>query len=49
MHTILLVIHVAAGSLGLVVGPLAMLAPKRAGRHPWLGRLYACRSPPRCA
>jgi hypothetical protein len=40
MHTVLLVIHVAAGSLGLVVGPLAMLAPKRPRRHPWLGRCY---------
>lgn len=40
MHTVLLVIHVAAGSLGLVVGPLAMLAPKRPGRHPRLGQFY---------
>jgi hypothetical protein len=32
-HTAFLAIHVAAGSLGLVLGPAAMLAPKRRGRH----------------
>ncbi|SEG89641.1 hypothetical protein SAMN05216223_120151 [Actinacidiphila yanglinensis] len=40
MHAVVLVIHVVAGSLGLLVGPAAMLAPKRAGRHPLLGRSY---------
>jgi hypothetical protein len=40
MYTVLLVIHVAAGSLGLVAGPLAMVAPKRRGRHPRLGQFY---------
>lgn len=32
--------HVAAGSAGLVLGPLAMRAPKRRGRHTQLGRPY---------
>ena len=40
MHTVLIVIHIAAGSLGLLVGPAAMLAPKRPGRHPRLGLAY---------
>ena len=29
-----------AFGLGLLLGPAAMLAPKRPGRHPWLGRAY---------
>jgi hypothetical protein len=40
MHTILLIFHVAAGASGLVLGPLAMLAPKRAGRHTRTGLAY---------
>lgn len=40
MREILLAAHIAAGSLGLLVGPLAMLAPKRPGRHPKLGAAY---------
>ena len=40
MHSFVIMIHVAAGSLGLLVGPAAMLAPKRAGRHPALGLAY---------
>lgn len=40
MHTFVIMVHVAAGSLGLLVGPAAMLVPKRPGRHPWLGRAY---------
>lgn len=40
MREILLGVHIAAGSLGLLVGPFAMLAPKRRGRHPNLGRVY---------
>lgn len=40
MRNVLLVVHIAAGSLGLLTGPLAMLAPKRRGRHPLLGRAY---------
>jgi hypothetical protein len=40
MHAVVLVIHVVAGGLGLAVGPAAMLAPKRPGRHPLFGRAY---------
>jgi hypothetical protein len=40
VRNVLLVLHILAGSLGLLVGPLAMLAPKRRGRHPLLGRAY---------
>jgi hypothetical protein len=40
MRTGLLVVHILAGSLGLLVGPAAMLAPKRAGWHPRLGIAY---------
>jgi hypothetical protein len=40
MWVLLLTVHISAGSLALLVGPLAMLAPKRPGRHPRLGRLY---------
>lgn len=40
MHTVLLVIHIAAGSLGLLVGPAAMLAPKRPGSHHRFGLAY---------
>ena len=40
MHTFVIMVHVTAGSLGLLVGPAAMLVPKRPGRHPWLGRAY---------
>lgn len=40
MHAVVLVVHIVCGSLGLLVGPAAMLAPKRPGRHPLLGRTY---------
>jgi hypothetical protein len=40
MRIFLLSVHITSGSLGLLVGPLAMLAPKRPGRHPRLGRAY---------
>jgi hypothetical protein len=40
MRDILLALHIAAGSLGLVLGSLAMLAPKRPGRHARLGLAY---------
>lgn len=33
-------IHVAAGAIGLVLGPVAMWAPKRRGLHFQVGRLY---------
>jgi hypothetical protein len=36
----LLTVHITSGSLALLTGPLAMLAPKRPGRHPRLGRAY---------
>ncbi len=37
LHTVLLSVHVASGAAGLVLGPLAMAAPKRSGFHPRLG------------
>jgi hypothetical protein len=40
MWTFLLTVHITSGSLALLVGPLAMLASKRPGRHPRLGRAY---------
>jgi hypothetical protein len=40
LHTVLLTLHVAAGSTGLVLGPLAFAVSKRAGWHPRLGRAY---------
>lgn len=40
VRTTLLVAHITCGALGLIVGPLAMRAPKRPGRHPALGRVY---------
>ncbi len=40
LHTVLLSVHVAAGTAGLVLGPLAMAAPKRSGFHPRLGVGY---------
>jgi len=39
VHTALLVPHVAAGTLGLALGPLAMVLPKRA-RHAVVGRVF---------
>lgn len=40
MRTGLLVVHILSGSLGLLVGPAAMIAPKRPGWHPRLGLAY---------
>ncbi len=40
MRTGLLTVHILAGTLGLLVGPAAMLAPKRPGLHPRLGLTY---------
>ena len=40
LRSAILVVHVTCGTLGLVVGPLAMLAPKRRGRHTRLGLAY---------
>jgi hypothetical protein len=39
-HTAFLAIHIAAGSLGLILGPVAMFAPKRRGRHTRAGGVY---------
>jgi hypothetical protein len=36
----ILAVHIASGSLGLVLGPIAMLAPKRRGRHTKVGDVY---------
>jgi hypothetical protein len=35
-----LIVHVAAGVMGLVLGPVAMRAPKRRGRHTSVGAAY---------
>lgn len=40
VHTVLLSAHIAAGGFGLALGPLAMMAPKRPGRHPRAGVSY---------
>ncbi len=40
LHTVLLSVHVAAGTAGLALGPMAMAAPKRFGWHPRLGLGY---------
>jgi hypothetical protein len=40
VHSAFLAIHIAAGSFGLVLGPVAMLAPKRRGRHTRAGTVY---------
>jgi uncharacterized membrane protein len=40
LHEPVLALHIAAGSVGLVLGPLAMLATKRRGPHTRLGEAY---------
>jgi hypothetical protein len=40
VRTSLLVPHVVAGLAGLVIGPLALRAPKRPGTHTRLGAVY---------
>ena len=43
MHDLMIVLHVAAGSAGLLAGPLAMTARKRRGLHTAAGWAYqAC-------
>ncbi len=37
----LIAVHATAGGLGLLLAGPVILAPKRRGRHPLLGRLYA--------
>jgi uncharacterized membrane protein len=36
----ILALHIATGSFGLILGPIAMLAPKRRGRHTRAGSVY---------
>lgn len=40
LHSVLLVMHVAAGTIGLLLGPLALAAPKGPGWHRRLGLAY---------
>lgn len=40
MFTAFLVAHIAAGAIGLVLGPVAMRAGKRPGTHTRAGELY---------
>jgi hypothetical protein len=40
LHTAVLGLHVAAGSAGLLLGPVLMLVPKRRGLHARLGVAY---------
>ena len=40
MHATFLVLHVVAGSAGLLIAPFGLAAPKRRGRHTRLGYLY---------
>ena len=37
---VVLAFHVPAGLISVIGGPVAMLSPKRAGRHPQFGRIY---------
>jgi len=39
-HSVVLGAHIAAGTAGLVIGPIAMIAPKRRGRHTRAGLAY---------
>ncbi|PWU60882.1 hypothetical protein DLE60_08620 [Micromonospora globispora] len=41
MHTVLVLIHSASGTAGLLLALPVLLAPKRRGRHTVLGRIYA--------
>jgi uncharacterized membrane protein len=38
--TIVVTVHIAAGLTAVACGIVAMLAPKRVGRHPRFGRIY---------
>src|SRR4051812_24114955 len=40
LHDPVLAAHIAAGTTGLILGPLAMRAPKRRGPHTRLGETY---------
>lgn len=39
-HDAILALHIAAGTTGLVLGPVAMFAAKRRGRHTRVGEAY---------
>ncbi|MFI7282124.1 hypothetical protein ACIBOV_17880 [Micromonospora chersina] len=41
MHTVLVAVHAASGTAGLLLALPVLLAPKRRGRHTLLGRAYA--------
>ena len=41
LHTLLIVVHVAAGTVGLFLAWPALFAPKRRGVHTLIGRIYA--------
>jgi hypothetical protein len=49
LHTVLLVAHVAAGTTGLLVAPVALGVRKRRGKHTVLGRIYAAATVVLCA
>lgn len=40
LHMILLGVHITAGTVGLLLGPVALRAPKQAGWHPRVGLAY---------
>ena len=40
MHSFFLVPHIVAGSVGLLIGPLAIAMPKRSPWHPRVGLAY---------
>jgi len=40
LHAVLLSVHVTAGNIGLLIGPLALAVPKRPGWHARLGVAY---------
>jgi hypothetical protein len=40
VHALFLVVNVASGSAGLLLGPVALLAPKRRGLHTRIGLAY---------
>jgi hypothetical protein len=40
VHAALLTLHIASGTLALILGPVAMFLPKRPQRHPQVGVVY---------
>jgi len=40
LHTVLLGVHVSAGTIGLLLGPFALAAPRQTRWHPRLGVAY---------